>query len=67
SIGPQMIGTVTDAAIASPRLSALAAQMGLLPEQLGMKLGMLVASLFPLAAVFLFARLHREKKREQKG
>ncbi len=64
SLGPQMIGTITDAAIASPRLSTLAARLGLLPEQLGMKLGMLVAMLFPLAAAFLFARLRGEKKRE---
>lgn len=67
SVGPQMIGAITDAAIASPHLSTFAARLGLLPEQLGMKLGMLVAMLFPLAATFLFARLHREKKGERRG
>jgi len=62
SVGPQMIGAITDAAISSPRLSALAVRFGLLPEQLGMKLGMLVATLFPLAAVFFFLYLRRERK-----
>jgi len=51
SIGPQLIGIITDVAIASPALSAAAEALSLAPEQLGMKLGMLVGMLFPLAAV----------------
>lgn len=61
SIGPQLVGIVTDAAIAIPRLSAFAASLGMTPDQLGMKLGMLTGMLFPLAAVFVYYRLWKKK------
>ena len=54
SVGPQLVGVVTDAAIASPQALALAASLGNAPEQLGMKLGMLVGMLFPLLAIGVF-------------
>jgi len=61
SIGPQMVGIVTDAAIALPAAAALAENWGMTPDQLGMKLGMLGGMLFPLAAVFLYYRLWKKK------
>ena len=61
SVGPQLVGVVTDAAIASPKLSALAASLGMVPDQLGMKLGMLTGMLFPLAASFVYYRLWKKK------
>lgn len=51
SIGPQLVGFITDAAIASPAAVSFAAQLGLAPEQLGMKAGILCGALFPLAAI----------------
>ena len=62
SVAPQLIGVITDGVIASPSLASFAAELGLAPEQLGMKIGMLVGMLFPLTAVFLFLRLKKPKK-----
>lgn len=64
SIGPQLVGIVTDAAIANPRAVAFATELGIGAEQLGMKLGMLVGALFPILAIGAFARLHRTKKHD---
>ena len=64
SVGPQLIGLITDAAIASPELSAFAADISLAPEQLGMKLGMLVGALFPLAAIPVYFHIDRTAKKE---
>jgi len=63
SVGPQLVGVITDAAIASPAIASMAAGMGLDAAQLGMKLGMLVGMLFPLAAIPLFAYMCRHKVR----
>jgi hypothetical protein len=53
-VGPQLIGVITDAAIANPSLLSMAEQLSLSPEQFGMKLGMLVGMLFPLIAIFIY-------------
>lgn len=63
AIGPQLVGIVTDTAIASPALTQIAQGLQLAPEQLGMKLGMLVGMLFPLTAVPIFAVLLKSKKK----
>ena len=65
--GPQLVGVVTDAAMASPALTQLAARLSLAPEQLGMKLGMLVGMLFPLAAVPLFLAICRSRREIEKA
>lgn len=54
SVGPQLVGIITDAAIEIPSAVTLAQSIGLTPEQFGMKLGMLVGMLFPLAAIPLY-------------
>ena len=65
SVGPQLVGVVTDTAIASKTLQNLAETLSLAPEQLGMKLGMLVGMIFPLAAIIVFTViLKRDKKPE---
>lgn len=55
SLGPQLVGVITDAAIESSALISLAESLSLAPEQLGMKLGMLVGMLFPLVAIAVYA------------
>lgn len=65
SVVPQLVGIVTDAASASPAMSKLAASLSLAPDQLGMKLGLLIGALFPLAAVFVL--LHLNKTRNKKA
>lgn len=62
SVAPQLIGLITDAAIASPALSGAALQQGLQPEQLGLKLGMLVGMLFPLTAIFFCYHIRKSRK-----
>ena len=65
SVGPQLIGSITDAAIANPRLLVWADALGLAPEQLGMKLGMLIATLFPLAATAIFVGFLKKKQKKE--
>ena len=55
SVGPQLVGVITDAALENPTLVSLAEQLSLQPEQLGMKLGMIVGRLFPLIAIAVYA------------
>lgn len=61
SVAPQLVGIVTDAAIAAPKAAALAESLTLTPEQLGMKLGMLCGMLFPLAGIFITLRIWKQK------
>ena len=61
SVAPQLVGIITDAVIANDKLSAMAGSMGLAPDQLGMKLGLLVGMLFPLVGIFVFIRLRKER------
>jgi MFS family permease len=67
SVAPQLVGIITDAVIASPAATALASSMSLAPEQLGMKLGMLVGMLFPLAAIPLFCKLKKSSNINQEN
>ena len=62
SIGPQLIGIITDAAIKNPTLLNLAEYLSIQPEQLGLKLGMIVGMIFPLIAVFLFYKMMKRGK-----
>ena len=52
SVGPQLIGLITDAVLANPQTA-----------HLGMRVGMLVAALFPLLSIPVYAKLYREKKK----
>lgn len=63
SIGPQLVGLVTDGVIAAPWAAGLAETLGLGVEQLAMKAGMLTGLLFPLAAILTFSILYKQKKR----
>lgn len=62
SVGPQLVGIVTDAVMAAPGITTLAGGLGLTGEQLGMKLGMLTGMLFPLAGIFVQRHLWNGKK-----
>ncbi len=62
SVAPQLVGLVTDGAMANERICALAQSLSLSPEQLGMKMGMLCGMLFPLAGVFVFLHVLRTKR-----
>ena len=61
SVGPQLIGIITDTAIAHPAIASMAETLSLAPEQLGMKLGMLLAMLFPLTAIPLYRHIWKKQ------
>ena len=63
SVGPQLVGIITDAVAASAWAATLAERLGIFPEQLGMKLGMLVGMLFPLCAIGVYARIRRAQQK----
>ena len=64
SVGPQLVGVVTDAALVDPALLEMAAKLALTPEQFGMKLGMLVGMLFPLIAIFVYLTFFVSSKKK---
>jgi len=59
SVGPQLVGIITDAVVANPTAQDFAQALGLSPDQLGMKLGMLVGMLFPLIAILVYGRIRK--------
>lgn len=61
SIGPQLIGLITDSVAASGIFSNVFPMFA--PEQIGMKFGMLVAGIFPLCAVFVYKKLVKSQKK----
>jgi fucose permease len=64
SVGPQLVGVVTDFAMANPWTVQLATQLSIAPEQLGMKLGMLVGMLFPLAGIGIYCYIMKTQKKQ---
>ncbi len=59
AFGPQLVGLVSDATIANPALLDALSPLGLQPEQIGLKLGLLVSTLFPILALFFFLHLRK--------
>ncbi len=66
SVGPQLVGMITDFAILNPSVSSLAGSLGLAPEQLGMRLGILIGALFPMVAIFVYANFRKQDKKKLK-
>lgn len=53
SVAPQLMGVVVDNVSVTQWAAELGAILSLSPEQIGMKVGMLITSLFPLIGIFL--------------
>ena len=64
SVGPQLVGVITDGIIAAPWATELAGKLQVTTEQLGMKAGMLCGMLFPLAAIFVFLYIWKGQKKK---
>lgn len=64
SVGPQLIGIITDLAMENPAALSMAQSLAILPEQLGMKTGMLVGMLFPLAAIPVYLYIWKTQKKK---
>ena len=62
SVGPQLVGIVTDAISVSSTGVNIADSLSLSPEQVGMKAGMLIGMLFCLAAVFVYLYVMKKWK-----
>ena len=63
SVGPQLVGALTDRLSANGRVAAFASELGLTAEQLGMRLSMLTGSAFALlaTAVYIYILISRKK------
>lgn len=64
SMGPQLVGVVTDAAKKNETLISMANTLGLSAEQFGMKLGMIVGMLFPMIAIAVYATYLKSYKKK---
>ncbi len=64
SVGPQLVGVVTDAVVGSAFGAGLAENLGVAIEQIGMKCGMLVGALFPLVGIAVYSVLLATKKKQ---
>jgi MFS family permease len=62
AVGPQLMGIVTDVVAANPTMAEWAHTLALSPDQLGMKIGMLVGMLFPLVGIPLYFSLWKSKR-----
>ncbi len=65
SVGPQLVGIVTDVVGRSAWGTSLAASLSLSTEQLGMKCGMLVGAFFPLCAIVLYGIMAKKAKQKK--
>ena len=59
SIGPQLVGFLTDLSVSSDSVSSLAARLGLTAETLGLKGSMLICAVFPILASIVYSRLRK--------
>lgn len=64
SVAPQLVGSITDAVASSPFFTSLSLPMS--PEQLGFRIGLLAASLFPLMGIVLVCIMKRMEKGKPK-
>ena len=63
SVGPQLVGIASDAAIASSFVNELAAKLGMSVDAIGMKFGMLVGALFPIVAILVYSFILKTRKK----
>ena len=67
SVAPQLLGVIVDKVTVSEWAVTLGNSVGMTPEQIGMKTGMLTASLFPIAGtvlVIFMIKYFRKKSRK---
>lgn len=64
AIVPQLVGIAADSVAQIPALQNLALTLGLTPDRLGLKMGMLIGMVFPLAAIPVYYILHKCRKKQ---
>ena len=62
SVGPQLVGIITDTVSTANGVGTLATRWGMTTEQLGMKCGMLVGVLFSFLGLLVYLLMWRNKK-----
>ena len=67
SIAPQMLGAVVDKISVSGWAASVAPTLSITTEQLGMKVGMLTAAIFPLLGIGVIAVLFKTSKKNKKA
>ena len=65
SVGPELVGIITDTVVASPRMLDLAVSLGMSAEQLGMKCGILVGAVLSVIAIPFYICIFRSKKEKE--
>lgn len=65
SVAPQLVGVVIDKVTASTLGQKMSAAVGLTPEQIGLKAGMLVASVFALLGIILIICMLKYFKKKE--
>ncbi len=66
SVGPQIVGLVTDDVMLSDAFKGIANTLCLTSEQLGMKAGLLAGMIFPLIGIIIYSRLLKDKNQKQR-
>ena len=65
SVGPQLVGIITDFAESSVAISDLAYKFNLTANQLGLKMGMVVGALFPLIGIIFYAGFWKNRSKNK--
>ena len=61
SVVPQLVGIISDTAMKNQHILSLAQSLSISPEQLGMRAGMLIGTVFPLMAILVYSKLRRAR------
>lgn len=61
SVGPELVGIITDTVAKNARMLEFASSLGLSGEQLGMKCGLLIGALFALIAIPVYIALYKTR------
>ncbi len=67
SVGPQLVGLLTDAVMVNGNAAILAQNLGITVEQLGMKAGMLAGMAFPVLGILVQAIVLKTSKKYEKN
>ena len=65
SIAPQMMGVIVDTVSVSSWATELSTSIGMTPDQIGMKTGMLFSAIFPLIGTFVVLYIIRYFKKQK--
>ena len=67
SVGPQLIGSITDMVIASNNLLPLAETLGMTIDQLALRIGLLAVSILPIVLILTTYLIKKQHKKDLKN